>query len=55
MEDTRSHKRVVTLIKRNKPLPVLAPWREVGWIFKDGEAIAVERHEYETRTRKVAS
>jgi hypothetical protein len=40
-----------------KSLPVLNPWREVGWIFKDGEAVAVERHEYETRTRtrKVAS
>jgi hypothetical protein len=38
-------------------LPVLNPWREVGWIFKDGEAVAVERHEYETRTRtrKVSS
>ena len=41
----------------DEALPVLNPWREVGWIFKDGEAVAVERHEYETRTRtrKVSS
>jgi hypothetical protein len=36
---------------RNDPLPELNPWREVGWIFKDGEAIAIERHGGETRVR----
>ncbi len=34
-------------------LPQLNPWREVGWIFKDGEAIAIERSGDEARTRKV--
>jgi hypothetical protein len=34
-------------------LPELTPWREVGWIFRDGEAFAVERMGEEARTRKV--
>jgi|HubBroStandDraft_5_1064220.scaffolds.fasta_scaffold223486_2 hypothetical protein len=34
-------------------LPELNPWREVGWIFRDGEAIAVERLGEEARARKV--
>ena len=25
------------------PLPELHPWREVGWIFRDGGCIAIER------------
>jgi hypothetical protein len=29
----------------------LNPWREVGWIFKDGESIAIERHGDEVRVR----
>jgi hypothetical protein len=24
-------------------LPDLKPWREVGWIFRDGQCIAIER------------
>ncbi len=27
-----------------KPLPELAPWRVVGWVFRDGECVAIERH-----------
>jgi hypothetical protein len=30
-------------------LPELKPWREVGWIFKDGDCIAIERQGEETR------
>lgn len=26
-------------------------WREVGWIFRDGEIIAIERLGHETRVR----
>lgn len=26
-------------------------WREVGWIFRDGETLAIERRGYETRVR----
>jgi hypothetical protein len=29
----------------------LNPWREVGWIFKDGESIAIERQGSEIRVR----
>jgi hypothetical protein len=35
-------------------LPELTPWREVGWIFRDGESIVVERQGEETRERKVS-
>ncbi|HUC06230.1 MAG TPA: hypothetical protein VL961_12570 [Acidimicrobiales bacterium] len=28
------------------------PWREVGWIFRDGETIAIERRGDETRLRQ---
>ena len=24
-------------------VPDLRPWREVGWIFRDGDCIAIER------------
>lgn len=27
------------------------PWREVGWIFRDGDAIAIERRGDSTRVR----
>ena len=29
----------------------LNPWRQVGWIFKDGEAVAIERLGDESRVR----
>ncbi len=31
----------------------LKPWREVGWIFKDGQAVAIERLGDESRMRSV--
>jgi hypothetical protein len=34
-------------------LPDLNPWREVGWIFRDGETIAIERQDEHTRCRPV--
>jgi hypothetical protein len=36
------------------PLPELRPWLEMGWIFRDGEAVVVERQGVEVRTRQVA-
>jgi hypothetical protein len=36
-----------------EPLPELKPWREVGWIFRDGEAVAIEREGDEIRERRV--
>jgi hypothetical protein len=32
-------------------LPDLNPWREVGWIFRDGECVAIERHGQALRSR----
>ena len=32
-------------------LPELKPWREAGWIFRDGDCIAIERQGDETRVR----
>ena len=32
-----------------QPLPHLKAGREVGWIFTNGEAVAIERHECENR------
>jgi hypothetical protein len=33
----------------NTALPHLKAGREVGWIFANGEAVAIERHECEDR------
>jgi len=38
-----------------QPLPYLEPAREVGWIFKDGEVVAIERHENGTRQSEDAT
>jgi hypothetical protein len=32
----------------------LAPWRLAGWIFRDGDAIAIPRHGDEVRARVLA-
>ncbi len=32
-------------------VPDLTPWREVGWIFRDGCCVAIERRGDETRVR----
>ncbi|HWF16821.1 MAG TPA: hypothetical protein VG244_11615 [Acidimicrobiales bacterium] len=32
-------------------LPELKPWREVGWIFRDGGCVAIERRDDVTRAR----
>ncbi len=32
-------------------LPELKPWREAGWVFRDGACIAIERRGEETRER----
>lgn len=34
-------------------LPDLKPWREVGWIFRDGGCIAIERRGDTTRAREL--
>jgi hypothetical protein len=39
---------------RRGTLPDLNPWREVGWIFRDGETIAIERQDDHLRVRSVS-
>jgi hypothetical protein len=34
----------------SEPVAPLKPAREVGWIFKNGEVVAIERRECESRT-----
>jgi hypothetical protein len=38
-----------------EPVAPLRPAREVGWIFKNGEVVAIERRECETRTNEEVS
>jgi hypothetical protein len=40
--------------KRAESTPEPKPWREVGWIFKDGEVVAIEREGNETRVRRIS-
>jgi hypothetical protein len=35
-------------------VPELLPWREVGWIFRDGDCIAIERKGAALRSRVLA-
>jgi hypothetical protein len=37
------------------PTLTLKAGREVGWIFKNGEAVAIERHECDDRNSETAS
>jgi hypothetical protein len=47
-------RRVLSSESEEEPAELLLnPWREVGWIFKDGEAVAIERHGDESRMRAV--
>jgi hypothetical protein len=32
-------------------IPEIHPWREVGWIFRDGDTLAIERRGDNTRVR----
>ena len=35
-----------------EPIHDLRPWREAGWIFTDGGAVAIERQGDRTRVRQ---
>ena len=35
-------------------LPDLPSWREAGWIFRDGDCIAIERQSEDVRARVLA-
>ncbi len=43
--------RIVSTMGTVDALPDLNPWREVGWIFRDGRCIAIERRGEEVRHR----
>jgi hypothetical protein len=53
MERPTATKIPASISKRDEPLPELNPWREVGWIFKDGEGTVIERQGDEIRARSV--
>ena len=37
--------------EHGEAIPEMRPWREVGWIFKDGDALAIERQADRVRMR----
>jgi hypothetical protein len=39
------------LLQKGDAIPEMRPWREAGWIFKDGETLVIERQGDRTRTR----
>jgi hypothetical protein len=51
MRLTDSKSDAVVTAEHSGSLRELKPWREVGWIFKDGESVAIERHGEEVRVR----
>jgi hypothetical protein len=53
MVTDRTHKVLKQEVEEPSPVPDLNPWREVGWIFRDGEAVAIERLGDESRVRPV--
>jgi hypothetical protein len=34
-------------------VPDINPWTQVGWIFRDGDCVAIERHGAELRKPRV--
>jgi hypothetical protein len=40
-----------TSAEHAEAIPEMRPWREVGWIFHDGDALAIERQGTHTRVR----
>jgi hypothetical protein len=36
---------------RLESIPEMRPWRVVGWIFRDGDVLAIERQGDRTRVR----
>jgi hypothetical protein len=41
----------VLLRPEAETIPEMRPWREAGWIFRDGCAVAIERQGEHTRAR----
>jgi hypothetical protein len=43
--------RLDELLQQGDAMQEMRPWREAGWIFKDGETLVIERQGDRTRTR----
>ncbi len=48
---TRTDEGAVTGGTQGETIEEIRPWREVGWIFSDGDVYAIERQGERTRTR----
>jgi hypothetical protein len=48
---TRVDKVETRSVEHAEAIPEIHPWREVGWIFRDGDALAIERQGDRTRVR----
>jgi hypothetical protein len=53
MMSTLRQRKTASEAERAEVLPDLKPWREVGWIFRDGQVVAIERKDDATRVRNV--
>jgi hypothetical protein len=48
---TRFDEASVDASEHSEPIREIRPWREVGWIFEDGDALAIERQGDRIRAR----
>ena len=48
---TRFDEASTDLRQHGEPIREIKPWREVSWIFRDGNALVIERQGDRTRTR----
>jgi hypothetical protein len=48
---TRLDQDTARRVEHAEAIPDMRPWREVGWIFRDGDALAIERQGDRTRVR----
>ncbi len=46
IDDAATHQ-----LEHSEAIPEIRPWREVGWIFRDGGAMAIERQGDRIRAR----
>jgi hypothetical protein len=53
MASDRSNKGVASDPRLARPIPEFKPWREFGWVFKDGNAVVIDRKGSDVRLKKV--
>jgi hypothetical protein len=54
MASVRSNRGVASGTRLGESIPEFEPWCELGWIFKHGDAVVIERQGSDVRIRKVA-